>query len=259
MIVCIGASAGGLDPIIHIIENLGVEQEEHAFVIIQHLAKDKKSHMQDILTPKTNFKVKVIEDLMPIENGVIYLSPPGFSVLVHQDHFVLKPIELSLAQRTIDNFFISAANIFKSSCLGVILSGSGSDGQKGCQEIFDLGGEVFVQDPEEAEFKGMPDTVIRSGFFTKIIKIDSFNAALKSISKDMDLPEDLKFFDLASNQLERLGEILAKTHSFNLKDYKKPTIIRRFIKRIKYLGFDKVDEYLKLLEKDSKEADKKYN
>ena len=125
--------------------------------------------MLDILEPKVSLETRFIQDNEEVKSGIIYLVPPGKSVSFNNGNFVLEELDEKLPNKSIDHFFSAAAAEFGEGCVGVIFSGSGTDGLEGCRRIFERGGEVLVQNPTEAEFSGMPESIIRAGFFNKTI------------------------------------------------------------------------------------------
>ena len=115
-------------------------KEAVSYVLIQHLSPDKKSYMQDILQDRVPLDVVVIEEGMTPKPNTFYLSPPGSTVRLLNDRFLLEPIPAEHSpNRAIDKFFTSLAMNSADKAVGVILSGSGNDGSEGCQAIIATG------------------------------------------------------------------------------------------------------------------------
>lgn len=134
-LVYIGASAGGLQPIIEILASTQHKDINATFVVVQHLARDKKSLMKEILAQKVVLPVEEIIDGSFIQEGMIYLSPPGYTINVKDGTFNLQALELDFPNKAIDHFFESVALHWTEDAIGVILSGTGSDGVVGCQAL----------------------------------------------------------------------------------------------------------------------------
>ncbi|WP_052700799.1 chemotaxis protein CheB [Methylocucumis oryzae] len=162
-IVGIGASAGGLEAIEAFFKHMP-NIAGLSFVVIQHLSPHYKSLMAELLSKHTRMPVKRIEDGMVIEPDCIYLITPSKNVtvfhnkllLVEQDHS--KNINLP-----IDLFLRSLAEDAREKAVGIILSGTGSDGTRGIRAIKEYGGMVMVQDESTAKFDGMPKNAFATG------------------------------------------------------------------------------------------------
>jgi two-component system CheB/CheR fusion protein len=163
-IVGIGASAGGLDAFTQLLGPIPPELEM-AFVLIQHLDPTHPSRLVEALARKTRMPVHEIEDGMPIEPGHVYVMAPNVEVLLRRGGFALQPRphrpgKLSLP---IDAFFGALAAERGSQAIGVVLSGTASDGTEGLRAIKAAGGVTIVQDPQTAKFSGMPESALASG------------------------------------------------------------------------------------------------
>ncbi|MEO1653419.1 MAG: chemotaxis protein CheB [Bacteroidota bacterium] len=159
-IIGIGASAGGLEAIQsffdHIPEDLAV-----SFVIIQHLAPDFESKMPELLRKHTKLEIHTAERQQALLPNHIYLIPPSKNLSIKEGILITTnrddntPVNYS-----IDTFLHSLGVEYKSRSIGVILSGTGTDGTRGIRTIKEEGGIVLVQDPKSARFDGMPLSAI---------------------------------------------------------------------------------------------------
>ncbi|MBO8450228.1 MAG: chemotaxis protein CheB [Spirochaetes bacterium] len=158
----IGASAGGLEALQQFFRfmpsNSGI-----GFVVIQHLAPDYKSLMADILSKYTQMPVKQAENGMLVEPNSVYLIPPKKNITFHNGRLFLKDYIHGLLNHPIDIFLNSLAEEIHEHSIGVILSGTGSDGTNGIKAIKEKGGLTIVQDPLTAKFDGMPKSAISTG------------------------------------------------------------------------------------------------
>ncbi len=159
-LITIGASAGGLRPVIEIISKLPSHQ--HAFVVfISHLYAAHKSKLNIILSKFTTLKVEWAKHGERLKPDLIYLLPENKIMTVKDGCFVLrdrKPEEI--VNNAIDIFLSSAALDAKSKAICIILSGGGRDGLAGAREIHKNNGLVIVQDPDTTEFPFMPNAII---------------------------------------------------------------------------------------------------
>lgn len=184
-VVGIGASAGGLLPITEFLKTLQVINRPVSYVIVQHLDPHSKSLMKELLQEKVLLPVLNVENQMPISENTIYFVPPGFQTHIANGIFQLIQLpEPNTYKNNIDLFFKSLSKEYGSQATGIILSGSIGSGAIGCQNIIEVGGEVFVQDPTEAEYNEMPNSIIRSGYYSKILKASEIFNELKKESVD---------------------------------------------------------------------------
>jgi two-component system CheB/CheR fusion protein len=163
-IVGVGASAGGLEAFAKLLgpipPTLGM-----AFVLIQHLDPTHPSHLVDALARKTKMPVQEIQDGMPVAAGNVYVIPPNATVSLQRGAFVVSAREQRPGKPhlPIDVFFRALAAELHSQAIGVVLSGTASDGTEGLRAIRSEGGVALVQDPETARFSGMPESALAAG------------------------------------------------------------------------------------------------
>jgi two-component system, chemotaxis family, CheB/CheR fusion protein len=253
-IVAIGASAGGLEPIHQLFDSMPVDSGM-SFILIQHLSPDHKSLMREILGKHTAMPVLEAEDGMVLERDRIYLIPNRKVATLEGARFRLNEKEkVQIPNMAIDTFFASLAQEKKEHAVGIILSGSGSDGCKGIEAIKKEGGWVVVQDPATAEFDSMPLNAVNAGVADLVLAPEMMAEELVSF-----LSEPLFMRKLSGwNQQEE--ETMANIISY-LKDvtphdfsqYKKPTIKRRLAKRAGEKGFRSINEYQEYLRANAEE------
>ncbi|QHT69127.1 chemotaxis protein CheB [Rhodocytophaga rosea] len=160
--VAIGMSAGGFPALEKLIASL--PDPVHAcFVIIVHLPKDSKSRMASLLSTITYLPVSWAKQAEKPETSHIYVLPPGYLLTMQEGNFHLQPRAADQnINRAVDIFFTSLAKEVKQRAIGIILSGSGSDGLEGVQAIEANGGLVLVQHPATAQFESMPANVVNN-------------------------------------------------------------------------------------------------
>src|SRR5262245_32721673 len=162
-IVAIGASAGGLDSLEKLFTRLPTNTGM-AFVVLQHLSPDFKSLMDELLSRRTAMRVVHAEHDLAVEPNTVYLLPPMKEMIIRQRRLLLNDKDprhgLTLP---IDLFLRSLAQDVGARAVAVILSGSGSDGSRGIQEISRAGGTVMCESPDTAQFNGMRLSAMSTG------------------------------------------------------------------------------------------------
>jgi len=161
-IVAIGSSAGGLQPLVKMINNLA-ENTKAAFIIIPHLLRNGKSNLDFLLSKHSKMPAIKATNGMPLKPQKIYILPESKVMTLKNGHLILRdrrPDEI--INHAIDTFFMSLALDAKEKAIGVILSGGGNDGLLGSKEIEKNNGVIIVQDPQTAEHPNMPNAIIES-------------------------------------------------------------------------------------------------
>ena len=162
-IVGIGASAGGLAALKTFFEHVP-EDSGLAYVIVVHLSPKHESHLPELLQPHIHMPVRQVTETMSLEPNQVYVTPPNANLDTIDTHLRLTELEARRQERApIDHFFRTLAKTHDGAAIGVILTGSGSDGTLGLREIKERGGLAIVQDPTEAEYDGMPQSAIATG------------------------------------------------------------------------------------------------
>ena len=180
-VVAIGASAGGLNALNHV---LGVLPRNFpsSILIVQHLAPRHKSWIADLLGRATRLKVKQAEHGEILLPGNVYTAPPDEHLLVGPGKLQLAHTQLVRFSRpSIDLLFESVAGMYGSRSIGVVLSGSGKDGSEGLRTIKESGGCTIVQKPETAEFRPMPEAAIETGCVDFVLPLEQIGAKLTEL------------------------------------------------------------------------------
>ena len=144
-IVGVGASAGGLEALEKFFDNMRPDSGM-AFVVIQHLSPDFKSLMDELLRRHTAMAIHRVEDGMVVEPNAIYLIPPKKDMIISGGRLLLTDKDPSQGfSLPIDTFFRSLAQDAGDRAIGIVLSGTGSDGSRGIRDIHDAGGLVLCR------------------------------------------------------------------------------------------------------------------
>lgn len=245
----LGASAGGLEAIKKLLESLP-QDTGLAFVIVQHLATNQESMLPEILARSTQMPVNKIEDGMVIEPNQVYVIPAGKNVTVENGHLNLEPKGISL--KPIDEFLCSLALERKTHAIGIVLSGTGSDGTEGLRAVKAEGGITFVQDLKSAQYPDMPKSAIAAEVVDFVRSPEQIAEELCSIAKHPEITrqkinlEEPKPQE-AENNLQTIFTLLQSSFGVNFANYKKTTIDRRISRRMILNKIENVNKYVAYL------------
>jgi two-component system CheB/CheR fusion protein len=242
----------------HLFDELPVFNDA-AFVVIQHLSPDHKSMMSNLLARHTEMPVIVVENEMVLQTGRVYLIPPGKDMTVSGDQLRLSPKSPRGLSLPIDLFFTSLAESFGNRSIGIVLSGTGSDGTRGAVAINDAGGLLLAQDPESAKFDGMPRSVIATGLVDDVLPPKGLARRLLAHMHQAPIQAVVERTSESTGLLggTALEEILHVLHHFggvNFKEYKPATVLRRIERRMQVRHVREVEAYRHVLETDQGEV-----
>lgn len=257
-IVGIGASAGGVEAISEFLRHLRTDTGA-AFVLIQHLSPDHDSIMDELFQRQTEMKVQVVRKPTPVLSGNIYLIPNDKNLVFRQGMLIPEPREsANKPNLPIDLLFHSLGDALEDKCIGVILSGSGTDGSRGARTIKEKGGIVLVQSPQSAQFTGMPSSAIRLNIADKVDAPKNLAEILgeiliaKSSTKDALINLEK---DETKTVFRRILDIVIKKTRIEFSAYQEPTILRRLENRMLLHRCSNLEDYLQLLVEVEEEAD----
>ena len=251
-VVGIGASAGGLEATTQVLRNLGPELP-FAYVVLQHVSPTHKSLLPEILGRETRLTVRTMEHGGAPEAGVVYVVPPNSNAAIHEGRFVLVPAKPEVFPKpSINDFFISLAAEFEEAAIGLILSGTGSDGTAGLRAIMAAGGMTLVQDPATAKYDGMPRSAIEAGVADRVLKPEDVGNELGKLATVQKL--------IASSEEEHripgtLLELLQERKGVDFSGYKSGTLSRRMRRRMVATGNTTSDEYTDFVTRTPEELD----
>ena len=258
-VVAIGASAGGLEAMMELLKYLPPDTGM-AFIYVQHLSPDHKSMLTEILSKKTKMKVQEIDDMDKIKPNNVFVIPYNKGIEVTDGHIKLIPRSESSTAFSIDILFSSLAHAQKERVIGIVLSGSASDGTVGIKDIKHEGGLTFAQD-DTAKFTSMPHSAIAAGVVDFILSPKEIALELARLCKHPFVkPHGAKTTneDLIDNSNPDLKIILNQLHKTTGVDfgvYKMNTVKRRIIRRMLLYKLTTLKQYAKLLTEKKEETD----
>jgi two-component system chemotaxis response regulator CheB len=177
-VVAMGASAGGLNALTHVLRSLRANFPS-SIVVVQHLSPEHKSWIASLLGRSTQIKVKQAEHGEIMLPGTAYTAPPDEHLLVGPGKIQLAHSQLvHFSRPSIDLLFESVAGTYGSRAVGVVLSGSGRDGATGIRAIKEAGGITIAQDPETAEFRPMPQAAVETGCIDFVLSLEKIGSTL---------------------------------------------------------------------------------
>lgn len=259
LVVAIGASAGGLEAMMELLKYLPADTGM-AFIYVQHLSPEHKSMLTEILSKKTSMKVQEIDDMDKITPNNIFVIPYNKGIEVTDGHIKLIPRSDNSAAISIDVLFSSLAEAQRERVIGIVLSGSASDGTVGMKVIKQVGGLTFAQD-DSAKYTSMPHSAIAAGVVDFVLSAKEIALELERLSKHPMIKnigvrngeEDL--IDNNNPDLKTILNYLLKATGVDFCAYKMNTIKRRIIRRMLLYKITLLNEYAKLLAKKKEEID----
>jgi two-component system, chemotaxis family, CheB/CheR fusion protein len=263
-IVAIGASAGGLEALTELLLHLSPETGM-AFIYVQHLSPDHKSMLSSLLSKSTSMKVQEVKNKALISPNNLYVIPPDKEMTVDKRHIILKPRpHTPKFNLPIDILFTSLAEVHHENAIGIILSGSATDGTQGMRVIKHEGGTTFAQD-DSARFDSMPRSAIAAGVVDYILPPKEIAKELNHLSKlTVVHPTGLRAVkeDMIDNNdpdLKNILIIVFKATGVDFSAYKLKTIKRRILRRMIMLKINTLADYAQLLNDNEKESDILFN
>ena len=248
-VVGIGASAGGLHPLEIFFTNLP-HNPGAAFVVVQHLSPDFPTLMPELIQRRASLEVKLIEDRMQLQPNCIYVLPPRHNLRVEQNCLRLQEHIGDQINYPINNFFHSLAEEWGAKVIGILLSGTGSDGTEGLQALSKKGGIALIQSPETAQFTSMPCSAIPGDCLDEILSPKDLAQTVYSLVHyslnypiSQGQPGDL----IPVEQFEHILALLSKYEQIDFSHYKISTISRRILNRCAVTKSPSLSQYIALL------------
>ncbi|WP_065066053.1 chemotaxis protein CheB [Paraburkholderia tropica] len=267
-VVGIGASAGGLEAVSRLLENLPGETGM-AFVIVLHLAPGSPSMADAIFQRFTRMPICQAIDEQTIEPDHVYVIPPARSLtmtdgILRLDRLV-RPTTRHVA---IDRFFRSLGEAHRERAVAIVLSGAGADGTEGLKRIKERGGVALVQSPADAEHDSMPLNAIAAGVADFVLPVADMGQKLVELwanSRHIELPSpppDVQVEPSPTAQAERKAEeallailqLLRERTGHDFSNYKRATVLRRIERRMQVTRQRTMPDYAELLRANSPET-----
>ncbi len=255
--VGIGASAGGLEAIESLFVHMPADSGA-AFIVIQHLSPDYKSLMTELLSKRTEMSVNRAVEGMLVEPNQVYLIPPNYDMRIFHGRLHLKEQDRSGGLNLpIDTFFNSLAEDQGDKVVGIVLSGTGSDGSRGVRSIKENVGMVMVQSEESAAFDGMPRSAIATGMVDYIITPEEMPGQLQSYIQHPYASKIERSDSLLTDEegLARIFLMLREKKGVDFTYYKPSTVIRRIERRMTVNQAMDLRAYVRIIENDPKEVE----
>jgi len=250
LIAAVGASAGGIEAFTELVSNLPTDTGM-AFVLVQHLDPEHHSMLTELLSKKTAMRVKEVTNGMTVEPNHVYVIPPNATMSISNHTLQLAPRGDSRAlHMSIDHFMRALAEEQGNRAIGVILSGSGTDGTAGLAEIQAHGGVTFAQDEATAKYDSMPRSAVAAGCVDYILPPKNIARELARIARHPYLVRDQgpELAPAENTGLSLVFQLLRKTTGVDFTHYRQTTILRRIQRRMVVHKMEKIDEYVKYLQ-----------
>ncbi len=259
-IVGIGASAGGLAAFEAFFSGMPTDTDPGmAFVLVQHLAPDHKSILSDLIRRYTRMQVFEVEDGMAVHANCAYIIPPNHDMaFLNGTLHLLEPSAPRGQRLPIDFFFRSLAQDQRERGIGIVLTGTGSDGTLGVRAIKGEGGMVMAQNPESTEFDGMPRSAIATGLVdyelppaempAQLIAYTAHAFGKLSQSATIHTPK-------TDGALKKIFILLRAQTGHDFSHYKPSTIQRRIERRMAVHQVEAIDSYVKYLQQTPAEVE----
>lgn len=260
-IVGIGASAGGMQAFEAFFSGIPANNKEPgmAFVLVQHLSRDHKSILSELMRHYTRMQVFEVTDGMVVRPNCAYIIPPNRDMsLTNGILYLLEPTLARGVRLPIDFFFRSLAQDQRDRAICIVLSGTGSDGTLGARAVKGEGGMVMAQTPATAEYDGMPRSAIATGVVDFVLSPDQMMSKLIAFASRAFTPSLVPRSPQSpdpANGLERIFLLLRAQTGHDFSQYKRNTILRRIARRMAVHQIDKMEDYLRYLQLTREEVD----
>jgi two-component system CheB/CheR fusion protein len=250
--IILGASAGGLENFSTVLAKIS-PKNNFIYVLIQHLDPKHKSHLASLLKKTTTLPVEAIVDGMKPEINHIYVVPSNVEMRWVKGAFKLSPRTKGKNEHcSIDVFLESVCKDKERKLLGILLSGSNSDGTKGFKCFKKAGASTVAIDPATTYFPIMPQSAINHKVVDKVLPLEKIAAEINKLAKQVDLINKQEKEDVFIPILD----ILEKMTGVDFSQYKQATLHRRITRRMQLNKISTLNDYLKLLKKNPTELKK---
>jgi two-component system, chemotaxis family, CheB/CheR fusion protein len=257
-IVGIGASAGGLDAFEKFFSKMA-HDSGMAFVLVQHLSSPHKSILDELVQRQTRMQVCQVTDQIKVQPNCVYIIPPNSDMaLLHGELHLMEPDAPRGLRLPIDFFFRSLAQDQHERAIGIVLSGTGTDGTLGLKAIKGTGGMVMTQAPESAAYDGMPRSAINTNMVDFVLPPEQMAKQLVTYVGKVFNPETRVAPPAASessNNLQKIFILLRAQTGHDFSYYKQNTIQRRIERRMVINQIENLIDYVRYLQKNPLEIE----
>ena len=245
-VVAIGASAGGLAAFTALLKALP-EKSGMAFVLIQHLEPKHESALTTLLSKATGMLVTEVSDGLAVEPNHVYVIPPNRNMTIGKGKLRLEPRAADAAlQRPIDDFCVALAEEQGNRAIGVVLSGTGSDGTNGLKAIKSAGGVTFAQEPKTAQWNAMPVSAITAGSVDFVLPPKRIAEELARIGRHPYLAEAEEVPE--GSDLDKIcAWFCGSATGIDFRLYKPATVRRRISRRMALHKIHSLQKYIQFL------------
>jgi two-component system, chemotaxis family, CheB/CheR fusion protein len=254
-VVGIGASAGGLNAFTELLSHLPCDTGM-AFVLIQHLDPTHESHLPELLSRASAMPVSEVRGATRAEANHVYVIPPRCNLGISDGILQTPPRPERGRNLPVDSFLSALAADRGNKAIGVVLSGTASDGTLGLRAIKAAGGITFAQERQTAKFDSMPASAIAAGVVDFVLPPAKIAGQLVAIARNLRNLIDLRTAPEQSEEAElgKIFRILRSSTGVDFANYKHSTLQRRIRRRMALRGFENLEDYCRDLERNSEEA-----
>ncbi len=252
-VVGIGASAGGLEALSALVSHLPSKLGA-SYVIVQHMSPNHRSMLVQLLARETTMQVSEIQDGETPQPDQIHITPPNRNLMLQEGHFnLMEPAAEVIPKPSVNIFFSSLAEDCGEDAIGVILSGTGSDGAVGVRAIKASGGLVFAQEPGSAKYSGMPQSAIDTECVDWVMPPDKIAAEIEIVVRSQGSIPMPSAGGQVPATLRTLLQKVMRHARVDFSGYKESTVWRRILRRMVSNRVHTMEEYLLLTEKNPEE------
>lgn len=257
LVVGAGLGEGGLEALRELIDGLG-EGEPVCIVAVPGGQAPPEGPDLELLRGRAAMPVELVEAIAPIRGGKVLLTPRNAVVTLRDGVVEVASPAVPGGCAPVDTFLRSLAEGCGSGCVGVVLSGAGTDGTLGLKSIAEGGGMAIAQDPATATFEAMPRNAIASGVVDHVLspmaigrEIEAYARHLRELSGGDASPEAQR--EDVERHVEAIADVLRRERDHDFRHYRTTTLVRRILRRMQVLRVARAAAYLRLLEENEEE------
>lgn len=252
--VGIGASAGGLEALRSLVAALPTDSNM-CYIIAQHMDPKHPSLLRELIARASSLSVQDVTNELQPQMNTIYITPPGHNVVMRQKTLYLEPVSHIGPKPSVDLFFTSLAESVGEDAIGIILSGTGSDGSHGVRAIKAAGGITISQDEQSAKYNGMPRSAIDTGLVDLVREPAQIAQELTMLSSNPAFRHRMQNLPVAKSDMDRIFQLVLEQTDCDFSNYKPNTLQRRIQRRMAVHKLEHLPDYVALLERSPSEVE----